>query len=202
MLTRANSTFDGPLAPLRRGFLYALLRRVTALSRAWCLRQSPYPLDSSFSKPIRVALALRRNCDDRLGKHFSTRTRACHQNARRCPAESRAGHSTPGAAERAPQSGAKSFAIGLPVRAKKRQTRKSTLRRAVGFYVVFPTQRCERGNGLRTKRPAMRSGAGWVIGCLTRLADLTPDPAREPRNDARASAASPPPQHQGTKFVS
>ncbi len=63
-----------PLAPLRRGFLYALLRRVTALSRAWCLRRSPYPLDSSFSKPIRVALALRRNCDDRLGKHFSTRT--------------------------------------------------------------------------------------------------------------------------------
>lgn len=74
MLTRANSTFDGPLAPLRRGFLYALLGRVTALSRAWCLRQSPYPLDSSLSKPIRVALALRRNCDDRLGKHFSTRT--------------------------------------------------------------------------------------------------------------------------------
>ena len=52
------------------------------------------------------------------------------------------------------------------------------------------------------KCPAMRSGAGWVIGCLTRLADLTPDPAREPRNDARASAASPPTQHQGTKFVS
>ena len=30
---------------------------------------------------------------------------------------------------------------------------------------------------------------------------LTPDPAREPRNEARASAASPPTQHQGTKFV-
>jgi hypothetical protein len=40
------------------------------------------------------------------------------------------------------------------------------------------------------------------IGCRTRLADLTPDPAREPRNDARASAASPPTQHQGMKFVS
>ena len=30
------------------------------------------------------------------------------------------------------------------------------------------------------KCPAMRSGAGWVIGCLTRLADLTPDPAENP----------------------
>ena len=66
--------FRWPTSPLRRGFLYALLGRVTALSRAWCLRQSPYPLDSSLSKPIRVALALRRNCDDRLGKRFGTRT--------------------------------------------------------------------------------------------------------------------------------
>jgi len=111
MLTRANSTFDGPLAPLRRGFLYALLRRVTALSRAWCLRRSPYPLDSSFSKPIRVALALRRNCDDRLGKHFSTRTQGVPPKRTAVPGWVRAGHSTPGAAERAPQSGAKSFAI-------------------------------------------------------------------------------------------
>jgi hypothetical protein len=52
------------------------------------------------------------------------------------------------------------------------------------------------------KCPTMRSGARWVIGCRTRLADLTPDPAREPRNVARASAASPPTQHEGTTFVS
>jgi hypothetical protein len=67
---------------------------------------------------------------------------------------------------------------------QKRQTRKSTLRLAVGFYVVldFAQRAPPSGAGLAAHRGGYR---------LTGLADLTPEPAREPRNARRASAASP-----------